>query len=238
MINIPAQLILTDARTWPRTRLERLRQELGTQQRRYIDRYSRDQDRLAHLIAREIAVLALQSCPDFSQAQPGDLRHAPTGRLYSTRAAECSINPSYSWPWVMVAIHPSDPQIGVDIEQAEPGTWAEVVNAFSPETRNRILGDQCPEIAFYRTWSAYESVIKAMGLGMRIAPHELQINLDTRRATFLDHSWTICFPTTGIPNLFCSLASRTPGHWDLHRVSPNDHHIPITNRQDVEYAAG
>jgi 4'-phosphopantetheinyl transferase len=86
---------------------------------------------------------------------------------------------TYRMDYAVVAI--SDKEVGVDIERAclTPLQQEDVVNISMSERDKELfwqpLHAPLRERSFYRYWTAKEAVLKAMGVGFRMAPTKLHI---------------------------------------------------------------
>lgn len=94
------------------------------------------------------------------------------------QAAGFEFNLSHSGRWVVCASGFSS--VGVDVERIGSFVWDDVKDALSPEERARIdpSADGEWRTAFTVIWTAKESYLKALGVGLDLPPSELSIEVD------------------------------------------------------------
>ena len=86
--------------------------------------------------------------------------------------SNCFFNLSHSGMYVIMAV--SDAEIGVDIEQILPYSDDVAKKCFVLE-EYRWLKQQGDLASFYALWTAKESIMKASGLGLQMAPESFDV---------------------------------------------------------------
>ncbi|MBQ8015551.1 MAG: 4'-phosphopantetheinyl transferase superfamily protein [Clostridia bacterium] len=84
-------------------------------------------------------------------------------------------NLSHSGDKVVLLV--SDRPSGVDIEQIAPWSEAVAKRVFTPKEQ-KWLEAQSGTDAFYRLWTAKESIMKALGLGFRLPPESFEVSTE------------------------------------------------------------
>lgn len=90
-------------------------------------------------------------------------------------------------------------EIGLDIEKIGAPPWETEPNVFSDAERDQLNSHAGGErhLAFYRGWTRKEAVIKAMGLGLSVPLHDVEVDLAETQARLRrlkndqDPGWTI-----------------------------------------------
>lgn len=106
-------------------------------------------------------------------------------------------NLSHSGDKVVLLV--SDRPSGIDIEQIAPWSEAVAKRVFTPREQE-WLKSQSGTDAFYRLWTAKESIMKALGLGFRLPPESFEIRTNE-----------------GVPNSVCGQ------DWYLHWLEIDGH---------------
>ena len=89
------------------------------------------------------------------------------GKPFLKGGAGIQFNVAHSGDFVLIAIA-KDREVGVDIERMRPGIEVEAIASrfFFHEERDWLLSQPDRKDSFYRLWTAKESVLKAVGLGL------------------------------------------------------------------------
>jgi 4'-phosphopantetheinyl transferase len=105
------------------------------------------------------------------------LSGAPEAFVAGQRA-EFSISLSHRMNAAMVALSPSGGPVGCDLESIEPHSQSFVADYFTPEEQLAIRGcSACDQAALVSLlWSAKESALKALHLGLRIDTRRLFVS--------------------------------------------------------------
>jgi 4'-phosphopantetheinyl transferase len=90
------------------------------------------------------------------------LRYGEHGKPYLTDNS-MFFNISHSGEYVILAV--SEHEVGADIERIRPYKQSVAARCFTPRERE-FLKDEGTDEAFYRVWTAKESIVKACGAGL------------------------------------------------------------------------
>ena len=165
--------------------------ELVTKARRErIQRYLRDEDKARCLLA---GLLLRKSCGVTDDCQ---LTYGENDKPY-LKNSDTHFNISHSGDYVVLAT--ADREVGVDIEKVIPYSdeaavcRSKAARCFTQQELDwmrqegfRIGSDE----AFYRLWTAKESVMKASGLGFSLAPDTFCVlPLDSSAHHIADNLW-------------------------------------------------
>lgn len=130
------------------------------ERRQKVNRYLREEDRLRCLVGglmmSQILGISDESQMIFNSNQKPYLKNS---KLY--------FNLSHSGNYVAMAA--SDTEIGIDIEQILPYSKEIAQKCFVPKER-KWLEEQKNDASFYKLWTAKESIMKAAGKGLEMAP--------------------------------------------------------------------
>lgn len=95
-------------------------------------------------------------------------------------------NLSHSGEMVACAFS-TEGQLGLDLEEIKPIDFDDFGQFFSPEELHSMQNSANPTDSFYQLWTLKESVMKADGRGMSLAPKEINVR---QKAAFLpDQKW-------------------------------------------------
>ncbi len=102
----------------------------------------------------------------------------PNGKPRLERAGGFEFNLSHSGRWIVCAS--AFAPVGVDVERIGSFAWEDVEDALSPEERTRLdpAADSAWREAFTVLWTAKESYLKALGVGLEVPPSELTVEVD------------------------------------------------------------
>jgi len=179
-----------------------------------ILRFRRWEDAHAALLGKLLLQLALKA---------NDFPHTLQQLCYTAEAkpyfpAGPNFNISHSGNRVVCALSTAG-RVGIDIEAIKPLSFDDFQTQFTPNEWLAIRGAADPVAAFYRFWTAKESLIKADGRGLGIPLLELDVT-EYRPIVLDGASWTFqplsFFPgyaahlTTGEPNPEISLKEFSP----------------------------
>ena len=99
-----------------------------------------------------------------------DIRENAQGKLYLDD--DLRFNLSHSGEYVILGV--SDNEIGVDIEQIAPVDMRVAKRCYT-SSELQWMNEQGCDDAFYRIWTAKESVMKATGLGFKLSPKSFSV---------------------------------------------------------------
>ena len=162
---------------------------LEEDRRSRLYRYRRQEDRARCLAAG----LMLRSV--FGKEAAANIRSTETGKPVLP-GGPC-FNLSHSGDFVVLLEDSQD--IGVDVEQIAPWLQPVAERVFTEKERMWLL-TQPTDAAFYRLWTGKEAIMKALGLGFRLAPESFEI-----------------LPDSAGPNLVCGYS------WYLHWLEIQGH---------------
>jgi 4'-phosphopantetheinyl transferase len=135
-----------------------------------ILRYRRWEDAHASLLGKLLLLVALKESG--STAGLDQLVFGPHDKPYFP--AGPNFNISHSGNRVVCALSTAG-RVGVDIELVKPLSFDDFQTQFTSREWQAIRGDMDPVTAFYRFWTAKESLIKADGRGLGIPLLELDV---------------------------------------------------------------
>lgn len=133
----------------------------ATRQER-IHRYVKTEDKARCLVA---GLLLRRFCGVTSETQ---LAYGSNGKPY-LKDGTFYFNLSHSGDYVVLAT--STKEIGVDVEKIEPYSDSVAKRCFTPPEYKWLKQERNIE-AFYRLWTAKESVMKGTGLGFSLPPED------------------------------------------------------------------
>lgn len=102
----------------------------------------------------------------------------------------CSLSLSHRAGHAIAVAAAGDVQIGCDLELIEPRSEAFIADYFSDRERELIRKD--PPFFSNLLWCVKESVMKAMGEGMRIHPTRIEVEVEGEVSASLDDGRMIC----------------------------------------------
>ena len=146
--------------------------ELVTVKRRErIHAYIQAADKARALVA---GLLLRQFCGVTDDSQ---LAYGKNGKPYlkdkgGSSAGGIYFNLSHSGDYVVLAV--ADNEVGVDIEKVTPYSDAVAARCFTQRELEYLQSKRTNE-AFYRLWTAKESVMKASGLGFSLPPETFDV---------------------------------------------------------------
>jgi 4'-phosphopantetheinyl transferase len=149
-----------------------------------ILRYRRWEDAHAALLGKLLLLLALQDIE--SPAGLYQLCYSPLAKPYFTGGPHFNI--SHSGNRAVCALSTAG-RIGVDIEAIKPMDFDDFKTQFSQREWTAIRSAPDPIAAFYRFWTAKESLIKADGRGMEIPLLQLDVT-EYRPVHFDGTTWS------------------------------------------------
>ena len=155
--------------------------ELVTNARqRRIQAYIRAEDKARSLVA---GLLLRRICGVTDDCQ---LMTGENGKPYLKNGG-MYFNISHSGDYVVLAA--ADSEVGVDIEKVTSYSDAVAARCFTPEEREWMRREGDNE-AFFRLWTAKESVMKASGLGFSLSPETFCVlPMDTSAHRVAGKSW-------------------------------------------------
>lgn len=188
-----------------------------SERRRRIQRFHHWQDAqrslLSELLLRAVASERLTLPPDSITILSPD-HQKPVLRDQN----RFHFNLSHSGDWVLCAS--SDSPLGIDVERIRPLDLTLLQSVLS-ESERRIPQSDDPDRnlrRFYSIWTIKESYAKALGLGLSLPFHNLNVHFPAQSAPFLEDKdpqngkWTIHFQAldTDHPCSLCSQSSLPP----------------------------
>lgn len=138
-----------------------------------ILRYRRWQDAHANLLGKHLLRLALEKMG--STARLDDLRYTPQNKPYFPAGPHFNISHSGNR---VVCLLSTQGRVGIDIEATTPISFDDFQTQFTPKEWAVIRNSPDPIAAFYRFWTAKESLIKADGRGLEIPLLNLDVSED------------------------------------------------------------
>ena len=175
--------------------------ELVTNARRKrIQAYIKPEDKARCLVA---GLLLRKVCDVAGDEQ---LTASKNGKPY-LRNSGMYFNISHSGEYVVLAV--ADNEIGVDIEKIAPYDQAIAVRCFT-ERELEWLQSQGADEAFYRLWTAKESVMKASGLGFSLPPETFSVlPMDASAHTIAGNAWFLHWLLYEGHMICCAIGDRT-----------------------------
>lgn len=154
--------------------------ELLTEARRaQVLRYRRREDRARCLVAGLMLRRVL------GPTQASDVIRTPWGKPYLPHGPHFNLSHSGDKVVLLVDESPS----GVDVEQVLPYSPAVARRVFTPREQ-AWLRATATDAAFYRLWTGKESIMKALGMGLRLPPEDFEILPDGSGPNLvLGHRW-------------------------------------------------
>ena len=146
-------------------RYGRLLEGASAERRARAERYLRREDKVRCVVADALIRYAVEDAlglREFSVAVDG------YGKPYVLGQEGFHFNLSHSGRWVVLAY--GDGAVGIDVQKTEDPAKAEkVCRLFAPEERDFVMGAEGRERLerFYGVWTAKESYLKYLGVGLR-----------------------------------------------------------------------
>src|SRR5579859_114971 len=128
-----------------------------------ILRYRRWEDAHANLLGKHLLRLALQEIG--SSATLGHLHYTPEEKPWFPQGPHFNISHSANR---VVCLLSTKGRVGIDIEAITPLSFEDFQTQFTQREWTAIRAAPDPIAAFYRFWTAKESLIKADGRGLQI----------------------------------------------------------------------
>ena len=114
------------------------------------------------------------------------LIYGGNGKPY-LKSGDAYFNISHAGDYVALAV--ANCEVGVDIEKVSAYSDAVAARCFTPPEREWLRGEGCDE-AFYRLWTAKESVMKASGFGFSLPPEAFSVlPLDSSAHSIAGKPW-------------------------------------------------
>ncbi len=137
-----------------------------------IIRYHRWQDRQAHLFGKLLLMKGLEYT-GYSNSLMKNIKYNKFHRPYISQDG-LDFNISHSGEFVVCAIG-KEIRVGIDIEEIKPVNLKDFGMAMNVGEWDEILNAPAPFDQFYKYWTIKESVVKADGRGLYIAPKNVSI---------------------------------------------------------------
>ena len=114
------------------------------------------------------------------------LAYGENGKPY-LKSGDMYFNVSHAGDYVALAV--ANCEVGVDIEKVSAYSDAVAARCFTPPEREWLRREGCDE-AFYRLWTAKESVMKASGFGFSLPPEAFSVlPLDSSAHSIAGKPW-------------------------------------------------
>jgi 4'-phosphopantetheinyl transferase len=163
-------------------------------------RFRRWQDAHAHLLGKHLLRLALQAA---GAPQPLDqLLYTPQDKPFFPGGPHFNISHSANR---VVCLVSTAGRVGIDIEAITPIAFDDFQTQFTPKEWSAIRTAPDPVAAFYRFWTAKESLIKADGRGLQIPLLELDVS--EYRPLHLDGTTWTFRPLSVLPGYACHITT-------------------------------
>jgi len=137
-----------------------------------IQRYKRKEDKvrtlLAHALSKMMLAKELYIAPSQLQYRVNEY-----GK-YELGAHPLFFNLSHAQDFVICAV--SNKQVGIDIEKRQPRDFQLFTTVWSE--KEKIQYDLCDNLSFYRLWTAKESYVKYLGVGLSACLTEISVRKD------------------------------------------------------------
>jgi 4'-phosphopantetheinyl transferase len=182
-----------------------------------IGRFRRWQDAHANLLGKHLLRLALEKMG--APARFDDLLYTPQDKPYFPAGPHFNISHSGNR---VVCLLSTQGRVGIDIEAITPIAFDDFQTQFTPAEWEAIRHSPSPTAAFYRFWTAKESLIKADGRGLEIPLLELDVSKD--HPILLDGATWQVRPLSCFPGYAAHIAFEETPDPDiaLHDLSPAD----------------
>ena len=174
----PPLVVLASARELPPGDAWLGAEERATLARLRAPRRRRD-FRLGRLAARR-AVALLDGRLAGAGTGTLEVRRGPGGAPWACREGvpvDATLSISHSDGWAAAAVQPGRVRLGCDVESVAPRSPGFSADYFTPAEQAFLGGGGPGEAALRATllWSAKESVMKALGEGLRLAPRGVEV---------------------------------------------------------------
>jgi 4'-phosphopantetheinyl transferase len=177
---------------------DRLFAQASAQRRERAQRYRRREDQIRCVVADALVRYAVQKSlglSDFTVMQDS------FGKPYIQGQKDFHYNLSHSGRWVVIAY--GDSPVGIDVQQIqmEPGKEQRICRLFAADEADYILGAQENERLhrFFRIWTAKESYLKFLGVGLRkslasfsVLPDGEHLGVRFYSDFYQEHCMTLC----------------------------------------------
>jgi 4'-phosphopantetheinyl transferase len=157
-------------RPLPDDAFQQLLHRLPVEGQSTVLRYRRWQDAHATLLGKHLLLLALERIG--SPLTLEQIHYTPERKPFFPGGPNFNI--SHSGNRVVCGLS-TNGRVGVDIEFIKPISFEDFQTQFTPKEWTAIRGASDPVAAFYRFWTAKESLIKADGRGLGIPLLDLDV---------------------------------------------------------------
>jgi 4'-phosphopantetheinyl transferase len=148
--------------------------------RKRINKFLQVEDKARCLLA---GLLMRKLCGIIDESQ---LIYGENGKPY-LKDGNKYFNISHSGNYVILAL--SEKEVGIDIEKIDTHPDKVAVRCFTTEECEWMRQEESDE-AFYKLWTAKESVMKATGLGFSLSPGSFCVlPIDSSEHRIIDKSW-------------------------------------------------
>ena len=139
-------------------------------------RFHSPADALRCLAAEALLRHALWTGPGLDLDEQG-LVTGPNGKPRLTGRTSLHFNLSHAGAWVLCALH--DRPVGIDVEE-ERALVLPADLVMDPEELRRCAALPAPadRACFFRLWTLKESLLKALGTGLRVDPRRVRLDLE------------------------------------------------------------
>jgi 4'-phosphopantetheinyl transferase len=182
-------------------------------------KFRRWEDQHAGLLGKILLRLALKNAgypPDLSR-----LHYTETQKPFLPEGP--AFNLSHSGNRVICLFGGQEP-LGIDIESLTPLSFEDFQPQFTEKEWAIIRHDPTPLNAFYRFWTAKESILKADGRGLGIPLQSLDLS-ETMTLTVDGARWSVHeLPLFDNYACHCAITGENPPTIELHEIIPT--HLP------------
>ena len=179
-----------------------------------VRRFRRWQDAYGSIFGRRLLALAMKE-----QDKPlPSLQYTQFGKPWLPNGPHFNI--SHSGHRVICAVSEKG-RVGIDIEEIKHIQLEDFKDQFSPEEWQIVIAAPDPLVAFYNSWTAKESLIKADGAGLNIPLASLIVT--SGKPIFLNHQPWHILSIPQFSGYACHIASELPPNKVLtNEISLND----------------
>ncbi|WP_243525754.1 4'-phosphopantetheinyl transferase superfamily protein [Bacillus pseudomycoides] len=136
----------------------------------------RDIDQLRSFLGRLLLVYMLRKKALISSIGEVCILKNSSGKPYIKERPNIQFNISHSGQWVTCAV--SNQNVGIDIEEIKPVDYRALLNYFLSSYEKNLFNYVLEENQlkyFFCIWTAKESYVKAIGLGLQIPLHSFSV---------------------------------------------------------------
>jgi len=188
--------------------LAALRALLAPDEIQRAERFRFERDRHRYIVGRgtlrQILGAYLGRSPEQLQFAYGS-----RGKPGLVEASGLQFNLSHSEDWALYAI--AHTPVGIDLEVRRPvSQMTSIVERYFSPQEQQFFSNLSPEaqtFAFFRAWTSKEAYLKAIGQGLTVPLHEIDLELDHQKP----------------PRFYQLPQGQNPQHWPLWEFEPSPH---------------